>query len=247
MSEATAVEDGQPQPQPQPQPQTPGKADWASVPLVNLLPPEILQQRRFKRGQRWLAVTVLAAVALLGAATWWAQTQVSTAEDGLAAETAQTTVLEVEEAKYAEVPRVLAQVSAAQRARQQSMASDVLWYRFLNDLALATPGGVSMQSVQATLQPAGAAGAAGAAASAAPSVPLKPAGIGTVTVDGTTGSFDQVSTWLENFADISGLDASTLSTANRSDSDSGSAEVQFSSGITMTGDALSHRYEQKAG
>ena len=123
------------------------------------------------------------------------------------------------------------------------MAKDVLWYRFMNDLATATPSGVSLKSVQATLD---AVTQPGGTTASAPTTPLKPAGIGSVTVEGTAGGFDLVSDWLESFADIPGLSASTLSNATR-ESGGDSDAVSFTSAITMTDDALSRRYEQKAG
>lgn len=233
---------------PDTEPQVPSQApavrsDWASVPRVNLLPQEILEARRFKGAQRLLAVAVLAVVALLAGATWYEQTQVAGAQDALAAEQQRTAELNAEQAKYAQVPRLLAQVTAARGAREQAMAGDVLWYRFLNDLATATPAGVSLESVAATLTPV-----VPGSASAATRVPLKPAGIGDIAVEGSASSFDRVSDWLDNLGEVSGLDSSTLSNASREAGIAGSkTAVSFSTGVTMTGDALSHRYEQKAG
>jgi Tfp pilus assembly protein PilN len=233
---------------PDTQPQAPAEApaarsDWASVPRVNLLPQEILEARRFKGTQRLLALAVVAVVALLGAATWWEQSQVATAREALATEQQRTSELNAEQAKYAQVPRLLAQVTAARGARERAMSADVLWYRFLNDLATATPAGVSLESVAATLSPT-----VPGAPAATTTVPLKPAGIGDIAVEGSANSFDRVSDWLDNLGEVSGLDSSTLSNASReAGTGGGKPEVSFSTGVTMTGDALSHRYEQKAG
>ena len=233
---------------PDTEPQVPSQApavrsDWASVPRVNLLPQEILEARRFRaRSGCWPSPCW----------PWWrcspappgtSSTQVAGAQDALAAEQQRTAELNAEQAKYAQVPRLLAQVTAARGAREQAMAGDVLWYRFLNDLATATPAGVSLESVAATLTPV-----VPGSASAATRVPLKPAGIGDIAVEGSASSFDRVSDWLDNLGEVSGLDSSTLSNASREAGIAGSkTAVSFSTGVTMTGDALSHRYEQKAG
>jgi hypothetical protein len=59
------------------------RVDWAPVPRVNLLPPEILESRRFARTQRLLGGAVAGTVLLAGAGVLWAQLQVGSAQEAL--------------------------------------------------------------------------------------------------------------------------------------------------------------------
>jgi Tfp pilus assembly protein PilN len=229
------------------QPQTalpPTRVEWAPVPRVNLLPPEILDARRFVGLQRRLAAGVGASVLLAGLGFGWAWLEVSHAQADLEATQATTRSLTAQQAKYADVPRVLAQVDAAKSAREQALGQDVRWFRFLGDLALVTPSTVSLSSLQITLDSAG-----GSTAAAGSSNPLAAKGIGLVTVSGTAARYPDVATWLEAIVKVHGLDSSTLQTATRDETGAAggtSGAVQFTSKVQLTADALSHRYDRKA-
>ncbi len=225
------------------------RVDWAPVPRVNLLPPEVLQARRF-RVVRWrLMLAGAATLALVAGAVYWAQSGVGAAQDELAITQAQTTLLHRQEAKYATVPALLSQLDAARSARQVALGQDVLWYRFLNDVALATPANVSLTTLSATLTATSGA----AAAPSSGSDPLVPAGIGSVTVTGTAAGYPDVAAWLQSIAAVKGLDASTLQNATRGAASSGGSTsaapgaVTFTTTVVVTAAALSHRYDQKAG
>lgn len=224
----------------------PTRVDWAPVPRVNLLPPEIISDRSFHRTQRILAGVVAAVVLLVVALFWWAQSAVTSAEDALADEQAVTAQLQSEQAQYAEVPRVIAQVEAAEAARETAMANDVAWYRFLNDVALVTPGQVWLTNLSATVPVPGEAGTAQGQADV---VPLATAGLGTLTVTGIASGYPDVSAWLDALDSIEGLEASILDTAIRELDDETPADqgrVTFTTRITVTDAALTHRYDRKA-
>jgi Tfp pilus assembly protein PilN len=221
---------------------TSGRVDWAMVPRVNLLPPEILAARRFRRTQLMLACVLAGTVLVAGAVTAWAAHDVSAARDDLQTVTARTAALHAQEQRYAEVPKVLAQVDAATAARQVALGEDVLWYRFLDDLAVATPRNVWLGSVTVS-QSTGVV--------ATTSDPLTPPARGTVTFSGSALHFPDVASWLTQVGAVHGLDASRLQTAARGADVSGAAAgkagtVTFTSTIVITSDALSHRYDRKA-
>ncbi len=112
----------------------------ATLPRVNLLPPEIEQARRFqaragrprRRGRR-----VARRGALL--CSCWRIAQVGKAQDDLDANVAQGTQLQAKVAEYAEVPLVYGQVEAAHAQLGQAMGQEVRWSYFLNDLSLKIP------------------------------------------------------------------------------------------------------------
>jgi Tfp pilus assembly protein PilN len=225
---------------------------WAPVPQVNLLPPEIRQARRFRRLQRRLGVAALVVVAGCGLGVVWAQAGVVSARHDLTTIQAEGSRLEAQQARYAGVPQALAELDRVKAAREAALARDVAWYRFLSDLAVNTPAGTALTSVTITMD-----------ATAADS-PLTPAGLGTVTVQGTAIKFTDVATWLDSVNEVHGLAGSGLTSAVRQSSGgappssggsgtSGAAgSPAASTGITFDGTAvvvpaaLSHRYDRKA-
>ena len=210
------------------------RVDWAPVPRVNLLPSEILDARAFRRVQRALAGAVAATLVVGGAAFAWSMHEVSTAQAALDVSRARTAQLHTEEAKYADVPRVLAQVEQAKTARRTALGADVLWYRFFDDLAAATPDTVALTNVTVSLGSGGSSDL------------LTPSGIGTVTFDGGGDRFPDVSSWLESVATVDGLDGSTLQSATRTSDGGPEGRVSFTSKIVIDTSALSHRYDGKA-
>ena len=212
-------------------------------PRVNLLPPEIFEARKLRRTQIGLSGVVLAVVAAAGAGYFFAAASADAAQDELATEKAKTSVLQAEQAKYAEVPKVLAQVDSAKAAQETAMATDVLWDRYLNDLALTYPSEVWLGNLTATV--AGTAGTPAAAAPVAGSNPLATPGIGTITFTGTALAHSDVASWLDVLDGTPGFADGYFTNSTRSEID-GQDVVEFTSNVVVTGDALSHRYDRKA-
>ncbi len=218
------------------------RVEWASVPRVNLLPPEIIEARRFRRTQVKLAA-VVAGVVLAGVgATFWSQHQVSVARAEHLVVQARTDELRTEAGSYAEVPRVLAQVDAATTAREQAMSTDVLWYRFLDELAVATPTSVWLGTLDLSMVDAAAVANRDA---------LTEAGLGEVVVTGTANEMPEVASWLTSVSTVHGLDVSRLQSALRTEEGAGTAaatsSISFTSAVSVTPEALSHRYDRKVG
>jgi Tfp pilus assembly protein PilN len=226
---------------------TVSRVDWAPVPRVNLLPPEIVDARGFRKVQVRLSAAVLVTLLAAAGGTIWAQGQVGTAQSALDVTTAQTSVLHRQEAQYAEVPRVTSALATARTARETSMAQDLLWYRLMSDIALATPSNVWLTTMNVTLTSAGSTAKVGSSTSGATGDPLLPTGIGTVTITGTAASYPDVAAWLEAVVRIHGLDGSTLQTATRASSTGSAGQLQFTSQIVVLPSVLSHRYDRKAG
>ncbi len=214
-----------------------------TLPRVNLLPPEIFEARKLRRTQLGLSGVIVAVIAAVGAGYVVPAALADAAAEELAVEQAQTTKLQAEQAKYAEVPKILAQVDSAKAAQETAMATDVLWYRYLNDLALTYPGEVWLGNLTATV-----AGTPGTAAAAAPVVganPLATPGIGTITFTGTALEHSDVASWLDVLDGTPGFADGSFSSSTRSEID-GQDVVEFTSDVVVTGDALSHRYDRKA-
>jgi hypothetical protein len=217
------------------------RVDWAPVPRVNLLPPEIVDGRRLGQLKRVLGGTLVVVAAGCAAAVVWAQLGVSSAQDDVDAAQARAATLATQRAKYAEVPRIDSLLDTATTARQTAMSSDVLWYGFLSDLSLTTPKGVSLTSLEVTLDDT-------TAPSTPAADPLAADGIGQVSFSGKANHFVDVASWLNAVGSVHGLNGSTLQTATRGAGGSaqGSGPITFTSTVKVTDKALSHRYDRKA-
>lgn len=215
------------------------RVEWAPVPRVNLLPPEILQNRKFAKVQRRLGVAVVAALGVCAGGYWWALTGVNDAQAELDVATATGQLLATEKAQYSEVPRVLAQVRAAEAARAAAMAQDVLWYRVLNDLALATPSTVWVTQATFTL----AGGASSAAAPAADA--LTPTSIGTVTLSGEASGLPALASWIESLDALTPVDGAGVTNAQEKpdEGQTPKGQLTFGAGAVLSPGALSHRYD----
>jgi Tfp pilus assembly protein PilN len=211
----------------------------ATLPRVNLLPPEIGEQRRFRHVQAGLGGAVLASLIVVGALVVAAGAQVSNAQDDLDANKAQATQLQSKVAEYAEVPLVYGQVEAARAQLEQAMGSEVRWSYFLNDLSLKIPGHVWLDSMTVTSTAAAAAPASGDQ--------YATTGIGTVTFVGHGYSHNDVAAWLESLAKQKGYTQPYFTDSTVDPRGTDLKAVTFTSNVTVTDDALSQRYTQKAG
>jgi len=212
------------------------RVEWAPVPRVDLLPPEIRAARRFRHTQRRLGAAIALTLVAAAGATAWAQTTVDAAQTDLETAQSQVTHLKSQQTQFAEVPKVLNQLDAARAARATALEHDVLWYRYLDDLALATPTSVTLGSFSATVTDA----------LSPPSNPLEATGLGTVTFSGRTTSFPEVAKWLTSVSAVHGMDVSQLSNAAEQTT-TGKPVVDFSSRVVLTQAGLSHRYDRKVG
>ncbi len=217
----------------------PIRVAWAAIPRVNLLPVEIIEARQFRQTKITLACIVLGTLVVAAAGVFWAQMGVNAADEELATAESEIVRLQTEQTRYAAVPMVAAQLAAANAARTQAMGTDVLWYRYLNDVRDAQPTNVKLDSLTLTVT----AASAGVSADVL-SVP----GIGTITTAGTAAEYSQVSAWLEALNKLNGTSSSTLTNASKAESpDDPTKAVTFAAGAVLTADALSNRYDKKAG
>jgi len=122
----------------------------AVMPQVNLLPPEVRAARGLRVLKRWLLL-VLALVVVLSAMGFAGSLLIkSAAEDDLAQAQTETSRLELEQQKYAEVPQVLNEVQAVTSARQLGMSTEVQWKSYLGAITAVLPSGVSIDSLAFT-------------------------------------------------------------------------------------------------
>ncbi|MGH8892088.1 MAG: PilN domain-containing protein [Actinomycetes bacterium] len=217
----------------------------ATLPRVNLLPPEIEEQRRFRRVQGGLATGVVAALGVVGALTLLANGQVNQAQEDLGTAKARETSLQAQVNKYSEVPLVYAQVEAANAQLSQAMGQEVRWSYFLNDLSLKIPGKVWLTNLTVT-QSVDQAAVAPTADVPGPVTEYLTPGLGTVQFEGRGYRHNDVAAWLDALAKQKGL-AQPYFTNSTKEAIGGSDAVTFTSQATITEEALSRRYTDKAG
>jgi Tfp pilus assembly protein PilN len=214
----------------------------ATLPRVNLLPPEIEQQRRFRHVQAGLGGAVAASLVVVGALLVSAGAQVSSAQEKLDANKAQATQLQSKVAQYADVPLVQRQVDAARAQLTQAMGQEVRWSYFLNDLSLKIPRHVWLDTMVVTTTPSVATAVGAPTGSTYPAV-----GIGTVAFTGHAYQHNDVAAWLNSLARQKGYSQPYFTDSTVVPLATNDKEVSFTSQVTVTDDALSKRYTKKAG
>jgi Tfp pilus assembly protein PilN len=214
----------------------------ATLPRVNLLPPEIEQQRQFKKVQLGLGLGVVAALGVVGALVLSAGAQVNDAQDELDAQTARHTTLQADAAKYADVPEVYAQVDAAKAQLTQAMGKEIRWSRFLNDLSVLTPGKVWFDTITVaeTVDPGPLA------AAPVPGATWGTTNIGTIKFEGEGYTHNDVASWLKALASEKGV-ADAYFTQSIQERIGTEGSVTFNSQAVITEDLLSGRFTDKAG
>lgn len=213
----------------------------ATLPRVNLLPPEIEQERRLQRVQLGLGAVVLASLGVVAALFLIANGQVGDAQDQLSNSQAQGARLDAQAAEYSQVPLVYSQVEAARAQLELAMGREIRWSFFLNDLSLKTPNKVWLTSMTATSNETvgDSAVVPGAAGFITP-------GIGSVTFEGNAMQHNDVAAWLDALAKQKGFNQPYFTDSSKEKINE-TEVVKFRSQVSITESALSKRFIQKAG
>ena len=206
----------------------------ATLPRVNLLPPEIAERRRFRRIQYGLGAGALATVGVVGVLLLSASAAVSSANEELEAATAEGARLKAETATYADVTAVYAQAAAAEAMLTEAMGEEVRYSRMLSDLSLSVPENVWLKSLVFTQQ------------DVAPAVGSTEPGVGTVTVSGVGFAHDDVAAWLESLAGQENYTNAYFSSSSESKIGPRTV-VDFTSTASLTPAAFSGEYTKPAG
>ena len=217
-----------------------------SVPLTNefplarvdLLPPEVLAGRKFRKARGWMAAVVVGTVALTGGVFALASADADAAAEELATEQARTTQLRAEESQYAAVPAILASVDRAETALDTAMASDIQWFGYLSQMASVAPEGLWFTSISLSAAPTDAA---------VGSDPLAPVdAVGDVVTIGRALAYDDVATWMDALGAVTGYDHVLFSTAVLDTETGDSPYVDFQVSVKVLPVAYSDRYVSEA-
>ncbi|MFN8167187.1 MAG: PilN domain-containing protein [Candidatus Nanopelagicales bacterium] len=236
----------------QPVAAAPRPAPIAAFPRVNLIPDEIAQEARVRQAKLVLAGAVAASIVAAAGLYVMAAGEVSAAQTDLDAQTARSAALAAEVTRYADVPKVKADLASAQQQQALALGGEVRWSFVLNNLALTIPQGTSLTSLKGSIngtQPTEGA-ATGPTTGGVVSVLGQP-GIGSITFEGEAYDNAKVASFLEAITRNNGaLDpfATQATKDGGSNEDSGSSGrsiVRFTASTTLGAKALSHRYDVK--
>jgi len=224
--------------------QAPGvdSARTPTLPRVNLLPPEILEAARFRRFQLAMVAAGVGALAVVGGLYYNAHQGVSQAKSDLASAQATQSSLQSQKAALQSVQDVYDQVAAKKAMLTQAMGPEIRWSYYLTDLSLKVPDHVWLTNVTATETVPGS----GTAAAAPAATSALPAGIGTVSFQGTAFSHDDVATWLDAVAKERGYSNAYFTNSAKANVGP-KVVVNFQSSVTLTSAALSGRYTKVEG
>lgn len=211
-----------------------------ALPRVNLLPPEIGEQARFRKVQSGLALAVLAAAGLAGFLYFMAAGAAAEAGRELDATRTTTATLQADAAKYAEVPQVYTQVAAARAQLSQAMGQEIRWSYYLNDLSLHIPKDLWLDRLTVTQNVDATTGTLPTAN------PTSSAAVATVTFEGTALEHVDVAAWLRSLMKMQGHYDPYFTRSDRT-TIGDTPVVNFDSSVSINDKALSGRYTEKAG
>jgi len=233
----------------------------ATMPRVNLLPPEIAAAARLKRLRAMLGLAVAGIAVVVVLLFLFASSRVGAAQDELDAAQAVGAQRTAEKANYAEVPLVYASVETAQQNLATAMTPEIRWSFYLNDLSLTIPRTTRLSTMTAVNDAAAAQLAGGSTLPAAPApttdgtttdgttttpppVPVV-ANVGSITFSGKSTDFDAVAAWLQSLTRVDGYSDPYVQSITNADSTNTVGDwFDVDSSTKLNIAALSNRYLQ---
>lgn len=195
---------------------------------INLLPPEVAEERSRRRRAGLLVVAAIAYVLLLVAGVFYWNTRVAAARANVEVQDEINSGLEQEVASLADAGTLLAEFQAKALLVQEALVNDVDWGIFLNDLARLLPERVWVESFNGNIVEGQGARI-----------------VGEVTFSGFGFGFPDVSEWLRalDSGGFSGITGPWVSTAAGSTIGE-EAVVGFTSTAVLTTGAVTDRAQE---
>ncbi|GAA3341936.1 hypothetical protein GCM10017714_28050 [Curtobacterium pusillum] len=172
--------------------------DIGGVPRVDLLPTEVLVDRRQRAGVRraWLGVVVVAVA--VGAATVLASAAAMQADSKLSQARQETDSLQVQQQQYRDVRSAETQSELLRAAQSVGGSTEIDWQATLQRVQTSLPGGVTITGVQID-------SATPLEAYAQATSPLQGQRVATLTIDAASPTLPSVPTWLDSVKNLPGF------------------------------------------
>jgi Tfp pilus assembly protein PilN len=214
------------------------------LPRVNLLPPEIIEQRSVRRAQLGLGAAVVASVLVVGGLWGVAAAQEASAQRDLDGAVARQTALNSEVAKLEDVAATYREIQQGRTVLSAAMSTEVRWSRYLNDLSLLVPDNVWLTDMTVTPVTGAAAGSTGSATFGPQAAP---GAIATISFGGVARQQEDVANWLQSISRGKGFTNVYFSDSTLQRLEGDVEAVKFTSTVTVTAEALSDRYPLTTG
>ena len=146
-----------------------------TLPQVNLVPAERAEAKAFASVKRTVLIFFLVGLLAIGGFAFFKSTQLTKAEEDLAAEQARYQQVLADIEKYKEVTPILEALTAQKQAHEIGFSTEVYWAEYLSAIAAQTPAGVLIQSYGLETSPPNTA-------TESQSFPMAVPSIGTVTL-----------------------------------------------------------------
>ena len=192
---------------------------------INLLPPEVAEERTRRRRAWLLVLAAIAYVLLLVAGVFLWNSRVSSARAEVEAQEQRNAGLQQEVASLADAAALQAEFQAKAALVQEALVNDVDWGIFLNDLSRLLPERTWVESFNGSIVEGESTGI-----------------VGQVSFSGVGFDYPDVSDWLRalDTGGFSGVTGPWVSTASES-SIGEQAVVSFSSTAMLTTGAVTDR------
>ncbi|WP_199721559.1 PilN domain-containing protein [Cellulomonas rhizosphaerae] len=212
----------------------------ATLPQVNLLPPEVWAARGLRRTKRMLAFVLLGTLALCALAWMFSLFDAGQAQSDLDAAEADTARVQAQlhDPKYAEVPLVLGALDANRTALPMAMATDVDWSAYVNAIAAVLPEGASIDAFTVTY-------ATPMSGPVDPTDPLQGPSLGQIAFTGRSVTVPDTAAWLKALNSVPGFEDAWLDSAAVTGDEDNGEYYAFSSTVQVSDEALTHRFDPK--
>jgi len=210
----------------------------ATLPQVNLLPPEVQSARGLRRVKRLLAFVLLGTLGLCALVWVYSLFEVKGAHDELTSTQDEATRIQKQLAdpKYVEVPLVLTALAANQTALPMAMATDVDWSAYIDAIAAVLPEGASIDTFTVTY-------ATPMSGAPDPTDPLQGPSLGQIAFSGRSVTVPDTAAWLTALNSVPGFQDAWLSSAAVTGDDQNGDFYAFSSTVQVSENALTHRFD----
>ena len=189
------------------------KADVLEVggePRVDLLPPELLAQRKAIANRRRLGLGVVLVVVLTIAGVALASFESLVAQANLASEQSRTQSLVAQQKKFIEARKVQDEVSSLEAAQEVGTSTEIDWKNYLTAVQATLPANVVVTIV--TID-----SASPLAKYAQSAIPLQGARVATLSFTALSATLPEVPAWLDSLTSLPGYTDASPGSVTRDD------------------------------
>ena len=158
-----------------------------AFPVARLLPDSVTSGKRVRRARSVAMAAVGASLLAVGGLFFMSTSQADDVQAQLDEAQSTAAVLSAQQAKYADVPRVAAQLSSTQTDIATALGNEVLYSGVMRRLAATTPAGITLTKVTIA-PPESSTGSAGSTAAAH------------IQLGATATTFPAIAAWLDSLA-----------------------------------------------